>query len=98
MVLDDGTHMDVDGFFVASAFTQTAPFADDLGLTMLPSGCIEVDELGHTSPRRCTPLATSRTWPPCRCRLPPCSAPQPPAWSLPRRASMIRCLPSSAPS
>ena len=49
VVLDDGSHEDVDGFFVASSFTQSARFADDLGLTMLPSGCIEVDELGHTS-------------------------------------------------
>ena len=49
VVLDDGSHEDVDGFFVASAFTQSAPFADDLGLTMLPSGCIEVDEFGRTS-------------------------------------------------
>lgn len=42
--------LDVAGVFVAAASArQRAPFAADLGLRMLDSGSIEIDELGHTS-------------------------------------------------
>jgi thioredoxin reductase len=49
--LDDGTSVFVDGFFVAGTLEQSAPFAETLGLNMLPSGCIEVDGFGRTSMR-----------------------------------------------
>jgi thioredoxin reductase len=39
----------VDGLFVAATYAQAAPFAEQLGLTLLPSGCIEVDAFGRTS-------------------------------------------------
>ncbi|GAA5153105.1 NAD(P)/FAD-dependent oxidoreductase [Microbacterium pseudoresistens] len=53
----DGVHVEttngpieVDGLFVAEGTTrQRAPFADRLGLRMLPSGAIEIDEFGRTS-------------------------------------------------
>ena len=42
--------LDVAGLFVAGgAFRQRAPFAAQLGLRMLPSGAIEIDEFGRTS-------------------------------------------------
>ena len=47
--LDDETSIRLDGFFVAGALEQAAPFAANLGLTMLPSGCVEVDPFGRTS-------------------------------------------------
>jgi thioredoxin reductase len=38
------------GIFVASVVSrQRAPFAEQLGLTMLPSGAIEIDDFGRTS-------------------------------------------------
>jgi len=43
------TSVHVDGFFVAGTIGQAAPFAEQLGLTLLPSGGIEVDAFGHTS-------------------------------------------------
>ena len=48
VVFDDGS-TEVGGVFVATEISQAAPFADDLGLAMLPSGCIEVDPMGRTS-------------------------------------------------
>lgn len=40
----------VAGIFVASVVSrQRAPFADQLGLAMLPSGAIEIDDFGRTS-------------------------------------------------
>lgn len=39
----------VDGFFVTTTFEQSAPFAAQLGLDLLPSGCIRVDGFGRTS-------------------------------------------------
>lgn len=40
----------VAGLFVGSGtFSQRAPFADQLGLTLLHSGCIEIDDFGKTS-------------------------------------------------
>lgn len=45
----DGPAEEVGGVFVATTIAQAAPFAEQLGLTMLPSGCVEVDPLGRTS-------------------------------------------------
>ncbi len=47
--LEDGTQEDLGGLFVSTTLSQSAPFAEDLGLRLLPSGCIEVDEFGATS-------------------------------------------------
>lgn len=47
--LADGTSTEVAGLFVSTALSQSAPFADQLGLDLLPSGCIAVDEFGRTS-------------------------------------------------
>ena len=47
--VDNGPDIVVDGFFVRSAFEQSAPFAATLGLELLPSGCVAVDAFGHTS-------------------------------------------------
>ena len=45
---DEG--LDVAGLFVAAgSVRQRASFADDLGLRMLPSGAIEIDDFGQTS-------------------------------------------------
>ena len=45
----DGTTEDVAGLFVSTTFTQRAPFAEQLGLALNPSGCVEVDAMGRTS-------------------------------------------------
>jgi thioredoxin reductase len=34
---------------VSTEFRQSAPFAEQLGLALLPSGCVEVDAMGRTS-------------------------------------------------
>lgn len=47
--LTDGSALQVGGVFVAPTSTQRAPFAAQLGLRMLPSGCVEVDLMGQTS-------------------------------------------------
>jgi thioredoxin reductase len=47
--LSNGAEEDVAGLFVSPALAQAAPFAQQLSLEMLPSGCIRVDELGRTS-------------------------------------------------
>lgn len=47
--LSDGTHLDAVGVLLAPAFRQSAPFAEQLGATLLPSGCVEIDDLGRTS-------------------------------------------------
>lgn len=44
-----GEPVEVAGLFVHPAFAQAAPFAEQLGLDLLPSGCIRVDVLGQTS-------------------------------------------------
>lgn len=49
VVLADGSQIDAAGFFVSTAFDQSAPFAGQLGLTLLDSGCIQVDAFGRTS-------------------------------------------------
>ncbi|WP_456696328.1 NAD(P)/FAD-dependent oxidoreductase [Aeromicrobium sp. P5_D10] len=50
VALDGVDAVEVAGVFVASAtFEQSAPFAQQLGLALLPSGAIEVDVMGATS-------------------------------------------------
>lgn len=44
-----GEELRVAGLFVASTFEQAAPFAEQLGLAVLESGCVEVDAMGRTS-------------------------------------------------
>lgn len=44
-----GEEVRVGGIFVASTFEQAAPFAQQLGLDLVDSGCIEVDAMGRTS-------------------------------------------------
>lgn len=44
-----GDPVAVAGLFVHPAFAQAAPFAEQLGLELLPSGCIRIDVLGQTS-------------------------------------------------
>lgn len=45
-----GETADLAGLFVAAGtMRQRAPFAEQLGLAMLPSGCIEIDDFGRTS-------------------------------------------------
>lgn len=48
LTLDDGT-IHVDGMFIAPAFAQSAPFAEQLGLELNDSGCIRVDAFQMTS-------------------------------------------------
>lgn len=45
----DGPEEEVGGLFVATTFAQSAPFAEQLGLEMLPSGCVRVDAFQRTS-------------------------------------------------
>ncbi|HET6562284.1 MAG TPA: NAD(P)/FAD-dependent oxidoreductase [Marmoricola sp.] len=47
--LADGTDVDVAGIFVAPTPSQASPFAQRLGLDLLPSGGVRVDELARTS-------------------------------------------------
>lgn len=47
--LDGGADVEAAGLFFAPTFSQSAPFAEQLGLDLLPSGAIEVDVFGHTS-------------------------------------------------
>lgn len=49
VVLTDGSVEEYGGMFVATALRQSAPFAEQLGLAMLPSGCIQVDAMQRTS-------------------------------------------------
>lgn len=45
-----GVDVDVAGLFVTGGTTrQRAPFAEQLGLRMLPSGAVEIDDFGRTS-------------------------------------------------
>jgi thioredoxin reductase len=44
-----GDDLRVDGFFVAATYSQAAPFADQLGLALLPDGCVEIDAFARTS-------------------------------------------------
>lgn len=45
----DGPAEEVGGVFVAAEFAQHAPFAEQLGLDLLPSGAVEIDATGRTS-------------------------------------------------
>lgn len=45
----DGRSFEVGGIFLSTVWEQSAPFAADLGLTLLASGCVEVDPMGRTS-------------------------------------------------
>lgn len=47
--LADGSSLAVSGVFVTTTLTQSAPFAEQLGLELLDSGCIAIDEFGRTS-------------------------------------------------
>lgn len=49
VVRQDGSTDEFAGVFVTLDFAQAAPFADQLGLAMLPSGCVEIDVMGRTS-------------------------------------------------
>lgn len=44
-----GPDEEVGGLFVTTRIEQAAPFAEQLGVRMLPSGCVEVDAMGRTS-------------------------------------------------
>jgi thioredoxin reductase len=46
---ESGPAEEVAGLFVATTLAQSAPFAEQLGLTLNPSGCVEVDAMGRTS-------------------------------------------------
>ena len=46
---EDGPSEEVAGLFVATTLSQRAPFAEQLGLALNPSGCVEVDAMGRTS-------------------------------------------------
>lgn len=43
------TSLEVAGLFTGGELRQSAPFAEQLGLTLLASGCIEVDDFQKTS-------------------------------------------------
>jgi thioredoxin reductase len=45
----EGPDEEVGGIFVAAEFAQRAPFAEQLGLGLLPSGAVEIDAMGRTS-------------------------------------------------
>ncbi|TXL61810.1 NAD(P)/FAD-dependent oxidoreductase [Aeromicrobium terrae] len=45
----DETVIEAGGMFVATQVAQAAPFAEQLGLDLLPSGAVEIDATGHTS-------------------------------------------------
>lgn len=44
-----GPDEEVGGLFVTTTFAQSAPFAEQLGLDLLPSGCVRVDAFQRTS-------------------------------------------------
>lgn len=45
----DGPDEELAGLYVTPTLSQSAPFAEQLGLATLPSGCVEVDAMGRTS-------------------------------------------------
>jgi len=45
----DGPDEEFGGVFVTTELSQAAPFGEQLALTLLPSGCVEVDAMGRTS-------------------------------------------------
>jgi thioredoxin reductase len=46
---ESGPDEEFGGVFVSTELSQAAPFAAQLGLERLPSGCVEVDVMGRTS-------------------------------------------------
>ena len=46
---ESGPDEEVGGLYVKTSFAQSAPFAEQLGLALLASGCVEVDPMGRTS-------------------------------------------------
>lgn len=49
VLLSDGEAIEAIGVLVTPTFHQAAPFAEQLGLALLPSGCVEIDDMGRTS-------------------------------------------------
>lgn len=49
ITLGAGQAVEAAGVFVGTALRQSAPFAEQLGLELNPSGCVRVDERGRTS-------------------------------------------------
>ena len=49
VTLDDGSTEDVAVLFVGPTLHQSAPFAEQLGLELNPSGAVRIDEFGRTS-------------------------------------------------
>jgi thioredoxin reductase len=49
IVLEGGEPLDRDAVFIATVLHQRSDLAGRLGCTMLPDGCVEVDELARTS-------------------------------------------------
>lgn len=49
VAFERGPAEEVGGLFVTTVLAQSAPFAEQLGLDLLPSGCVRVDEFGRTS-------------------------------------------------
>ena len=49
LTTEHGRQERVAALFVAPRFAQAAPFAEQLGLELNPSGCVRVDEFGRTS-------------------------------------------------
>jgi thioredoxin reductase len=46
---ETGPDEEVAGLYVSTAISPSAPFAEQLGLATLPSGCVEIDAMGRTS-------------------------------------------------
>ena len=49
VTFDSGAPEVVDGIFLAPGLEQSAPFAEQLGLELNPSGCVRIDERGGTT-------------------------------------------------
>ena len=49
LTLDDDSTVHVDGMFIAPTFSQSAPFAEQLGLELNESGCVRVNAFQATS-------------------------------------------------
>lgn len=49
VTFEDGQEEEYAGVLVTTGFTQSAPFAEQLDLKMLDSGCVEIDGMGRTS-------------------------------------------------
>ena len=49
VTLAAGPAEELGGVLVTTTLTQSAPFAEQLGLELLPSGCVRVDDLSRTS-------------------------------------------------